>query len=125
MADNDKTVVDIFTMLGKASKRVGKNKEDRKKSLELKTGFIKNKKKNSITEFGDTDDWILSMILVAVMYANPDATAEEATVIGKDWVKKLYQPRSGVIWRRQVDRMTRSGIRAVASKIRRELYKLI
>lgn len=98
-------------------------KRDREKSLEKRVSPKKNDLR--VTEFRDEDDWILSMILVAIMHVNPGATAEEAAIIGKGWVRKLHQPRSMAIWRHQIDRIGRSGIRAVASKIRRELFKVL
>lgn len=124
MAKAKRSTMDIFALLAKAKARVKKDKEDREKSLKKKVA-PPEKKKPVITEFSDTEDWVLSMILVAVMHANPEASAEEATKIAKDWVRRLHQPRSGAIWRRQVDRISRTGIRAAASKIRRELYKII
>lgn len=102
-------------------KMVGRNK-----SGELKQKDAENTgKKSNITEFDNMDDWMLSMILVAVMHANPDVSADEALKIGKEWVRKLYIPRSDYLWRKQAVRINRVGLRAEASKIRREMYKLI
>jgi len=81
--------------------------------------------KKVITEFDNMDDWILSMILVSLMHANPDLTPREAVKLGKKWVKKLYMPRNEHVWQRQTSRIKRYGIRAEASKIRREMFKLI
>jgi len=82
-------------------------------------------KKERITEFESPDDWMLSMILVAIMHANPGIKPEDAIKIGKEWVKKLYLPRTDYLWRMQMVRLNRTGIRAEASKIRRELFKVI
>jgi len=84
-----------------------------------------DKKKKVITEFEDMDDWVLSMILVSIMHANPDMTPNEAIALGKKWVKKLHMPRHEHIWQKQTSRIRRFGIRAEASKIRREMFKLI
>lgn len=92
---------------------------------ELPVPPLPGESKPVITEFDNTDDWILSMILVAVMHANPDISAKEAIKIGKEWVKKLHMPRSSHMWTRQTSRINRYGIRAEASKIRREMFKLI
>lgn len=81
--------------------------------------------KDRITEFNDLDDWILSMILVSFMHANPDMSSRDAIKEGKMWAKKLFIPRSNSLWTRQTARLNRYGIRAEASKIRRELFKLI
>lgn len=81
--------------------------------------------KEVITEFEGMDDWILSMLLVAIMHANPGMSPDDAIKIGKEWVKRLYMPRHEHIWRRQTSRIRRYGIRAEASKIRREMFKLI
>jgi len=82
-------------------------------------------KKKRITEFENMDDWILSMILVSLMHAEPDLTPEQAVLKGKEWAKKLYMPRMSHLWLEQTTRIKRHGIRAEASKIRRELFKLI
>jgi len=82
-------------------------------------------KKDSITEFDSMEDWLLSMILVAVMHSNPGLTPEEAIDEGKTWVRRLYLPRTNYLWRKQTVRMKQRGIRAEASRIRRELFKLI
>jgi hypothetical protein len=65
------------------------------------------------------------MILVAMMHASPDLKPEDAIKKGKEWARKLYMPRSDHLWRRQTSRIGRYGIRAEASKIRREMFKLI
>lgn len=82
-------------------------------------------KKDAITEFDSMEDWMLSMILVAVMHANSEMDADAAIKEGKSWVKKLYMPRTEHLWRKQTTRIKRSGLRAEASKIRREMFKLI
>jgi hypothetical protein len=82
-------------------------------------------KKSPITEFESADDWMMTMILVGVMHQNPGIDSKEAIRIGKEWAKKIHMPRSEVLWKKQTDRVTRTGIRAQASKIRRELFKLI
>ena len=82
-------------------------------------------KKDEITEFDSMEDWLLSMILVAVMHANPKLTPEEAIEDGKNWVRRLYMPRTEYLWRKQTTRINRHGVRAEASKIRRELFKMI
>lgn len=82
-------------------------------------------KPEAITEFENVDDFVLSMLLVSLLHANPGITAEEAVKYGKQWVRKLYLPRSEHIWRKQTSRIKRFGIRAEASKIRREMFKLL
>ena len=82
-------------------------------------------KKSPVTEFEDMDDWMLMMILVGVMHMNPGVNPKEAIKIGKGWAKKLHMPRMNYLWKKQTDRVARYGIRAQASKIRRELFKLI
>jgi hypothetical protein len=82
-------------------------------------------RKSPITEFESADDWMMTMILVGVMHQNPGIDSKEAIRIGKEWAKKLHMPRSEVLWKKQTDRIARSGIRSQASKIRRELFKLI
>jgi hypothetical protein len=82
-------------------------------------------KKDLITEFDSPDDWMLSMILVALMHASPGMSPEDAVKEGKLWARKLAQPRMEHRWRKQTTRIKRSGIRAEASKIRREMFKLI
>jgi hypothetical protein len=82
-------------------------------------------KKPRITEFDNYEDWMLTMILMAVMHANPGIEAEDAIEQAKEWTRKLYMPRTDHLWRRQMLRIDRFGIRAEASKIRREMYKLI
>jgi hypothetical protein len=82
-------------------------------------------KKKRITEFEGLDDWVLSMILVSLMHADPDLTPEQAIEEGKKWVRKLYMPRTSHLWREQTTRIKRNGVRAEASKIRRELFKML
>jgi len=82
-------------------------------------------KKKRITEFEDMGDWVLTMIMVALMHANPGKSPEEVIEEGREWVKKLWQPSMKHIWRKQAMRVKRVGIRAEASKIRREMYKLL
>lgn len=83
------------------------------------------KKKKVITEFDDMDDWILSMVLVSFMHANPDMTPRDAIKLGREWIYRAHLPRHEHMWRKQMSRISRYGIRAEASKIRRELFKLI
>ena len=82
-------------------------------------------KKNIITEFDSMEDWMLSMIIVAVMHANPEMSPDEAITEGQQWARKLYLPRMDYLWRKQIIRIDRHGIRAEASKIRREMFKMI
>ena len=82
-------------------------------------------KKKRITEFEDENDWILSMILVAIMHGNPGLSPDEAVEEARKIAKRLYLPNTRHIWRRQVLRIKRRGVRAEASAIRREMYKLI
>ena len=82
-------------------------------------------KVDAVTEFDSMEDWMLSMILVAVMHAFPDLSPDDAMKEGKTWVRRLYLPRTDYLWRKQIARLQRHGLRAEASKIRREMYKLI
>lgn len=108
-----------------------KNSKEIEKDFWSAIGFVKKvkqkhaPKKEPITEFDDSDDWILSMILVALMHANPGMTPDQAIKRGREWAKNLYMPRMEHTWRKQAIRIERFGIRAEASKIRRELFKLI
>ena len=68
---------------------------------------------------------MMSMILIAVMHANPSISATEAVDVGREFIKGLYAPNTRHKWKKQADRVGRVGIRAVASRIRRELFKLI
>ena len=95
------------------------------RDVEIEPGAKKSKPREVITEFDSVEDWILSMILVSVMHVNPGIDSDAAIKIGKEWVKKLYMPRSGHVWKKQTARINRYGVRAEASKIRRELFKLI
>lgn len=116
--------------LGKGYKGPGGQMTGRGRSGELRAPDVANMpkepgKKEAITEFDSMEDWMLSMIMVAAMHANPGMTPEEALVEGKMWVKKLYLPRTDYLWRKQITRIRRHGIRAEASKIRREMFKMI
>jgi hypothetical protein len=86
---------------------------------------LEPKAKPRITEFADVDDWVMSMIMVSLLHANPEMKPEEAMKEGKLIARKLSMPRTEALWRRQIVRITRHGIRAEASKIRREMFKLI
>lgn len=81
--------------------------------------------KPRITEFDNVNDWIMSMIMVSLLHANPEMTPEEAMKFGKEIARKLSMPRTEALWRKQIVRINRHGIRAEASKIRREMFKLI
>ena len=103
---------------------------DRKgpKLPDRKPGLAKRRvkeKKAVITEFEDMEDWVLSMVIVAVMHATPGIKTEEAVKVGRQWSRKLHMPRTEHLWNRQRIRIDRIGLRAEASKIRREMYKLI
>jgi len=82
-------------------------------------------KHKGITEFDNLDDWVLSMIMIAIMHAEPDLSPEDAIKLGKVWARRLYLPKTNYLWRTQAIRIKRHGIRAEASKIRRELYKML
>jgi len=103
----------------------GGKMKGRDRSNEQPPPKLPAEKKKTITEFEDSSDWILSMLLVSIMHANPGMTPEEAVKTGKEWAKKMYMPRMEHVWRDQTSRIRRYGIRAEASKIRRELFKLI
>jgi len=81
--------------------------------------------KNPVSEFDNADDWIMSVMLVAIMHANPGISTGDAMKKGMDLAKRIYAPNSQHLWKRQIDRMERLGVRAIASRIRRELYKLL
>ena len=101
----------------------------RQKVKEKKTVKTTKKSKESvvtpITEFDNVEDWMMTMILVAIMHANPGIAPEKAVEVGRAFVKGLHLPNTSHLWRKQVDRIDRTGIRAAASRIRRELFKLI
>ncbi len=78
-----------------------------------------------ITEFESVEDWVMSVVLVAFMHANPEASPAEAIEKAQAMMRSLHLPREAHRWKRQLTRVKRLGIRAEASKIRRELFKLI
>jgi hypothetical protein len=96
-----------------------RSSENKKKTVD------KIERPSVITEFDDTDDWIMSSVLVAIMHANPGIDPDEAVQKGREFARKLYAPNSSHLWRRQVNRVSRIGLRAIASRIRRELHKLL
>ena len=96
-----------------------------KKGLKKKPKKKPVKEKKRLTEFEDIGDWMLTMMLVAMMHVHPDKSPEEAIEEGREWAKKLWQPGTRHLWRTQAARIKRRGIRAEASKIRREMYKLL
>lgn len=81
--------------------------------------------KSKITEYDDEDDWIMTMILMAIKHAFPDLDDNETIRMAYTWAKRVGTPNAKHMWQRQLVRMSRIGIRAEASKIRRELYKLL
>jgi len=95
------------------------------RDTELRGRGIQKKEKERVTEFKDNDDWILSMMMVAVMHLNPDMEPDDAINEGMKWAKELGKSGKKHLWRSQAIRMKRIGIRASASKIRREMFKLI
>jgi hypothetical protein len=113
-----KKLPDIIRMISLARQKQ-RSAEKEKKPAE------KIEKPNVITEFDGVDDWIMSSVLVAIMHANSGITPEEAVQKGREFARKLYAPNSSYLWRRQVDRVNRIGLRAIASRIRRELHKLL
>lgn len=82
-------------------------------------------KEGPLTEFENEDDFILSSMLIAIMHANPDMDVDDAVKEAKKWVARLHAPKTEHLWKNQVAEIRRFGVRAKASKIRRELYKLI
>lgn len=114
-----KSTGDILNMIAVARKRLS-GKTSKKKKVE------KEKPSSpSLNEFDNSDDWMMTIILVAILRANPKATDDDVVKIGKDFVKRLHMPRTNHLWRKQLDRVKRTGIRAAASRIRRELFELI
>jgi hypothetical protein len=81
--------------------------------------------KKIITEFDNVDDWVMSMILVAFMHANPGMKPEEAIKHAQQTARTLALSREHHRWKKQMTRIGRLGLRAEASKIRREMFKLI
>lgn len=97
-----------------------------KKGLKKKPAKEPVKKEPArLSEFGDVGDWMLTMIMVALMHVNPDKSPEDVIVEGREWARKLWQPNMKHAWSIQAARIKRHGVRAEASKIRRELYKLL
>lgn len=113
-----KKIPDIIRMIGLARQKQREVNQE-KKAPE------KTEKSNVITEFDGIDDWIMSSVLVAIMHANPGITTDDAVQKGREFARRLYAPNSSHLWRRQVDRVNRVGLRAIASRIRRELHKLL
>lgn len=110
---------------GPDGQMTGRSLSGEKKPKEIPGADKPLAKKDVITEFDSLDDWMLSMLLVAVMHANPGMNQDEALIEGKKWAKELYLPRTNYLWRKQLARIARHGIRAEASKIRREMFKMI
>jgi hypothetical protein len=115
-----KSTGDILNMIAVARKRLSGNKKDKKKVDEKK-----KPSSPSLNEFDNSDDWMMTMILVAILRTNPEASDDDVVRIGKDFVKRLHMPRTNHLWRKQLDRVKRTGVRAAASRIRRELFELI
>jgi len=78
-----------------------------------------------ITEFDSEDDWIMTMILVSLKHAFPELKEDELIQMAYTWARKMGTPNTKHLWRKQLIRISKVGVRAEASKIRRELYKLI
>jgi hypothetical protein len=115
-----KPVSDIMRLMA-----ISRNKANEKAKKKSKAPAKKEAPAVPITEFDNVEDWMMTTILVSIMHANPGIAPEKAVEIGKAFVKKLHMPNTAHLWRRQVDRIDRTGIRAAASRIRRELFKLI
>jgi len=81
--------------------------------------------REKIYEFEDIEDLVLSMVIVAFMHANPGMGTNEAVEAGSSWMRKYGLAGKKHLWRKQMQRIDRRGIRAEASKIRRELYRLL
>ena len=111
--------------LGRTVGMKGKGGTGEQEAPEIPSAPKEPEEKKVVTEFENLDDWILSMVLVAIMHANPGMEAKDAIKIGREWMRRLFLPRTDYMWRTQVVRINRTGIRAEASKIRRELFKLI
>lgn len=104
------TFVDLWTQLfGKKRERDPGSPEEQK----------------TITEFDSEDDWIMTMILVALKHAFPELKEDDLIKMAYTWARKMGTPNTKHLWRKQLIRMSRLGVRAEASRIRRELYKLI
>lgn len=109
------TVADLFGTKGEMPWLFKK-----KKKIEFKKVT-----KPRLSEYEDQGDFLLTMIMVALMHVNPDKSAEEVIEEGREWAKKLWMPNMKHRWRTQAIRIKRRGVRAEASKIRREMYKLL
>lgn len=84
-----------------------------------------DKKTPVVQEFDSVDDWLMSSVLVALLRSYPDLSDDEIIQKGKDFAKRLYMPNTKHLWRNQVNLVHRLGIRALASRIRRELFSLL
>lgn len=93
----------------------------KKKKRELKVA----PKPEKITEFDSEDDWIMTMILIAIKHAFPELKEDEMIRMAYTWARKMGTPNTKHLWRKQLIRMGRIGASAEASKIRRELYKML
>lgn len=113
----------------------GKDRVEEGTFVDLWTALFGKKEKNKgvkvppkteiITEFDNADDWIMSMILVAIKHAFPELKEDDVIKLAYTWARKMGTPNTKHLWRKQLIRMQKTGVRAEASKIRRELYKLI
>lgn len=86
---------------------------------------MKTDKKEVIAEFDDIQDFILSSITVALLQVSPNLSDKEVILQAQGLAKKIYAPNSAHIWRRPISRIRRVGLRAIASRIRRQLYELL
>ncbi len=115
----ERATKDGFTGRTKGLTGTGKDQSGERKPQEV------GQKKQRVNEFDDKSDWILTMIMVALMHANPELSPEEVIKESKVWARKISMPEKDHLWRKQGIRIKKHGIRAEASKIRRELFKLI
>jgi len=84
-----------------------------------------DKKKPGMAEYDSPDDWILSMIMIAIIHANPGLPMKDVIQKSKAWARRIWMPQNDFVWRKQRIRIEKRGVRAEASKIRRELYALL
>jgi hypothetical protein len=94
-------------------------KEGKEKKIKQPT------KKSVVDEFDDYTDFILTIILIAVMKVNPDIGPEAAIKKSFEWARKMGTPNNAHLWRKQAIRINRVGVSAEVSKLRRELRKML
>ena len=87
--------------------------------------IAKKDKSDAVTRFETPEDFVLGSFLLSIMHIDPSLSSEDVIKFAMQLSRKLAQPNMYHLWRSQILRIQRTGKKAEAHNVRRELFKMI